>query len=598
MMGLGFTAERPRRIKGGWEYTSLMPPAAMTEQLLDEDAGVRQTVQRMAEVIQGYKHQLNKVAPLLKGKDLEETCRKVFNHFHDNYQYARDPEGYEVLKTPSRFYNDRFFGGDCDDFSISVGAALLLLNISFKIRVTAYENSWQHVYIIVPKPGGGYYTIDCVLDQFDYEKPYSKKYDYTMMPLQTALQGIPIVVLNGFSIEGDPELESVLRGDDLDELITLLGLGEVPSAQKTGQALYDYLVKTRNAIAKDPGSMLMSGGAKAHLQMFDYAIANWNTPNREKALDILAQEESKWQAAGMPQELKGLEGILLGDDELENEYTLLGKVSIKKFWGKVKDSAKNVWKEAGKVAKKTVQAVKKYNPYTLSRRVGYLLAMKLNIGGMARTAYPGYFTWEAARAKKFSRSEWEAGVKARQAFEKKILSLHGKKEALQKAILNSWGKTKPAALSGLGFVETATLLPAAIPILESASDLDKAGVKSGDDRKWYQKIFDFLKKNGNKAFPTSDLDASAQPGRENAAPPPDENLPPGLKDDKKSNTGLYVGLAVGAVSLVAAAAFLFRGQPQGSRPALSGLPTHTSVPRSPYPPRKKKAKKIPTILLK
>ncbi|MBA2611318.1 MAG: hypothetical protein H0U95_05050 [Bacteroidetes bacterium] len=48
-------------------------------------------------------------------------------------------------------------------------------------RITKYkENFFQHIYPIVPIGNGKYITMDCVVDNFNYEEPYSEKKDYNM----------------------------------------------------------------------------------------------------------------------------------------------------------------------------------------------------------------------------------------------------------------------------------------------------------------------------------------------------------------------------------------------------------------------------------
>jgi hypothetical protein len=617
MSSLGFTANRPRVIKPGWEYINLIPRATMTENVVARNGNVRDTVHVMAQVVHKYKHQLEKIAPLLKGVTLEDTCRKVFNFFHDHYQYINDEKGLEQLKSPARFFADRFTGGDCDDFSISVSSALCLLNIPHYIRVTAYDHDWQHVYIIVPEPSGGYYTIDCVLDQFDAEKPFSKKFDYKMNPNSNALSGIPIVVLSGVEAIGayNPELDAILNGADFNEVNTLLGLGSVPNQKQMDDSLYKHLVRTRDYILKNPNDLLFQGGAKANLRMFNYAIDNWNTPNRQRALDILAKEENKWQNVKLPSELKGLEDILFGDDDdliLDHEYSLLGKISLKKFWNNVKKTATNIAKETVKVGKKVLTAIIRYNPITLGMRAGYLLAMGVNLGGLASRISPGLLTKNEAKAKKMSDGDHRHGINAYAASKKQFVTiLKGRETALKKAVRKGQGSTALAGeLDGLGVVATATIAAAAVPLIATAKDMDSAGVPNPEKKKWHTVVFDSIKKYGKKLFgkrDTADIDASAEPGHEQTAPPQgyanntDAFLPIPLDaepQNQKSNTGLYI--ALGAAGLLTAAVIFSRLQaPRASRPQLSGISTQSYAPSSPYPQRKKKkAKKVRTILLR
>ncbi len=39
---------------------------------------------------------------------------------------------------------------------------------------------WSHIYVIVPKPGGGYYTLDPVTNKFNSEPTFTEKKDFNM----------------------------------------------------------------------------------------------------------------------------------------------------------------------------------------------------------------------------------------------------------------------------------------------------------------------------------------------------------------------------------------------------------------------------------
>ena len=56
-------------------------------------------------------------------------------------------------------------------------------------------DSWQHVYVIVPLGDeNNFCVIDGVVSEFNYEKKYTKKMDFTM-----SLNGINVAVLSGVS---------------------------------------------------------------------------------------------------------------------------------------------------------------------------------------------------------------------------------------------------------------------------------------------------------------------------------------------------------------------------------------------------------------
>ena len=165
----------------------------------------------------------------------------LFNHI----QYKLDQKGLEQLRRPNRSWAERQTGIDCDCFSIFVSSILTNLKIPHEFRITKYNrDEYQHVYVIVPSDGkSGYITIDCVLSEFNYEKPFTAKKDFTM-----SLNGINVAVLSG--TETDNVFDLVAGLDDLE----LLGADD--EAQRL-QTIYDHLVKTRKMIAEKPSLIRM-----------------------------------------------------------------------------------------------------------------------------------------------------------------------------------------------------------------------------------------------------------------------------------------------------------------------------------------------------
>ena len=140
------------------------------------------TIREMDKWIRKYQWQTASVAKELQGNTLEATCRKVWEFAYRHFQYRPDKEWVEQIRTPLRSWKDRASGIDCDCYSILISTILLNQGIAHKLRKTKYRGGadYQHIYVVVPKPGGGYYTLDPVVDSFNYEEPYTAKYDHPM----------------------------------------------------------------------------------------------------------------------------------------------------------------------------------------------------------------------------------------------------------------------------------------------------------------------------------------------------------------------------------------------------------------------------------
>ncbi len=450
----------------------------------------------MSDIVDRTLHQTAAISKTLKRNTLPETLDAVWTFLYKHVQYKLDRPDVEELREPARSWADRATGIDCDCFSIFVSSILSNLGIKHKFRITKYGAGWQHVYVVIPVPDnkkGEYWIIDCVLDRFNYEKTYTDKLDFTMETL-----GITIATLSGTE---DTELNAILTGVDFE----LGGFGSDEDTLDLGQ-LKSHLVRTRNYIAKNPHSVIFNGGAKRHVRDLNYAIKHWDTPNRHKALNNLADAEHVWnQQLGLVPDGEPLEDIDferqididMADTLMDGALGRLGKTkSKKKFWNVVKTAAKKVTqkhKDAGKkiqqfvkkedakrkeqlkklkefkhkvdnklfelkrkVDNKVIDAVKKtlratllkYNPLVAVARGGFLLVMHENWWGFARGLYPAYLTEAEALAKGYKSSDWEKAKKVIGKIEKIFVKvLAGESKNLQKAITHGFNR-KPK-LSGI-----------------------------------------------------------------------------------------------------------------------------------------------------
>ncbi len=466
-----------REIKSGLQYDHLFPAPNLLDKIVYRDGGIRDTVKTMQETVHKYLDDTVLIAPKLKGKSLEETCHNIWDFLYWHCQYKLDEAGKEQLRRPARAWHDRMQGIDFDCFSIFTSSILTNLDIPHSFRITKYLNEngnagdWQHVYVIVPKKNGGHFTIDCVAHHFDYEKPYHDKIDYHM----TQLNGIPIAVLSGIGETPDDELYGILSGADFNEVEELEGLGKIPTDKQALDAIYNHLARTRDYIQKNPKTVFTSGGAEAHLQMLNYAINNWNSPNRDEVLDLLEKEEERWN------EHNGVSGLA---DEDEDEINGLGAVKgKKKFFSKIKDAVKNVGKKVGQGIKKIAKGILKYNPLSIAVRGGFLLAMKINLLGMASKIYPAYLTEAEAKTKGITADKWQRAKTALSRIEKLFVDkLQGRAEKLKKAIVNGRATKQFRGFGELGEPATITsVVASAVPLIKAYEEIKKAGLQGAAD---------------------------------------------------------------------------------------------------------------------
>lgn len=229
------------------------------------------------------------------------------------------------------------------------------------------------------------------------------------------LNGMPIQFLNGTDTTDNniyQQYYDVLSGVDFNNCLD--------GTDDADNALFKHLTKTRNIIAARP-DLVRNQNPETALQMVDYAIKYWHTPQRDKALDILEHQENM---------LMGLGAIYYDFEEGEALEGFWKKVNNarKKVGAKVKNAAKKVGAGVKKAAQKTWQAVKRFNPLSVTIRAGILAAFTMNMGQFATKSYPAIMPGFAP----------DVTAKSKQAYAqiKKIFvdQLGGKESKLQKAI--------------------------------------------------------------------------------------------------------------------------------------------------------------------
>lgn len=187
-------AEVRRALRSGEEFEQLFPSPKGRHITIIKDAEVGDTLELIQKTVPLTLKDTAKIAKLLKGDTLEETCENIWNFVYTHIQYKRDEKGVEQVRRPARTWWDRHTGVDCDCYTEFISSILTNLSIPHKLRITKYNGKsyWQHIYPVVPKDGDStksltdredYIVIDCVKDAFDDEQPFSDFKDYDGMRL-------------------------------------------------------------------------------------------------------------------------------------------------------------------------------------------------------------------------------------------------------------------------------------------------------------------------------------------------------------------------------------------------------------------------------
>ena len=441
-----------RAIKDGSRFNSYFPPPDERDRVIVKDGEVTDTVELMEKVVWKYLDDTKRIAPLLMRPSTLETCKAIWDFMYSFIQYKLDKRGLEQLRRPARSWAERATGVDCDCMSIFASSILTNLKIPHSFRITKYsQDSWQHVYVIVPiKGANNYCVIDAVVSEFNYEKKYTDKMDYNMN-----LKGINVAVLSGIS--GNDHYEAVMATS-----LSGIGLGATTN-QSDLDKLYQNIVSTRNAVAQNPSLVSTVDDPQALIKMLDYAIQYWYTDKRNEALDILAKNEAQ---LNLQNGVATMNGMGYDPDDLA-----LSGINVKGFFTNVKNTVKTVGQKVGQAAKVAVKAVVKFNPLSIAARGGFLLAMKLNLGKMASKIKWAYGTQQQAAAKGVSAANWQKSKDALVKIEKLFADkLQGSRDALKNAILkgragNLSGYVEDQLLGYLGDPASATVIAAATPVI-------------------------------------------------------------------------------------------------------------------------------------
>lgn len=162
------------------EFDRLIPKPTGIVEVIKRNAELEDTIEFLPQAVKKVAWQVKKIAPLFKGKTLEETCRNIWERFYTRIRYCKDEPGKEQIRSPRVTWWGR--KGDCDDFTVLISACLCNLGIRhiFRIMMQTEEKGFQHIYPVVITPTGHEIIIDCVLPKFNYEVPYIQKIDKEM----------------------------------------------------------------------------------------------------------------------------------------------------------------------------------------------------------------------------------------------------------------------------------------------------------------------------------------------------------------------------------------------------------------------------------
>ncbi|BDD03743.1 transglutaminase-like domain-containing protein [Aureibacter tunicatorum] len=481
-------AKFKRPLKDGVEFNSYFSFPDHKEDFPTMQADYFQIVDLMKDLILKTQSQTAKIAKRLNGESLGEICENIYDFIYNHVQYKEDEKGWEVLHTPDRIWFKRFTGVDCDDYTILASSILLNLGISHALRMVAYDNDYQHIYVVVPKfkhsnldHRSDYYAIDPVVDEFNQEPKYADhppKHDEIMIPvrvlsgveqttefipdmnqdIEDMLVGISGVSSNSSFIQAKSSVNLLDEEPDFTDELLLSGLGSNSqdlSPDQVMDGLWDgvkiHLIKTRNTLLSKPVFKQLESGL---IQEINHALDNWIDPvQRAKTILLLAEKEEKLereanQTEGLGFLKKFRKRIWRGIKKtvkrvgkgIKKVSRKIGK-SVKRAWTGIKKTAKKVGKAVWTGVKKVGKFLMRFNPVTALARGGVLLAIGGNAFKMAEKLGLAFLSPSEARKHNVDEGAYKKSIEAyKKTYNLFVNIMQGKRSKLDKAIRKGFRK--------------------------------------------------------------------------------------------------------------------------------------------------------------
>lgn len=101
-------------------------------------------------------------------RDWWGEIKSVFGAIRDNVRYVRDIYNVDTFQAPNRTLE--FNGGDCDDYTITLGSVLQSIGYPIKVRIVQSRdsNDYNHIFLLVglpPRVPGAWYSLDASVNK-------------------------------------------------------------------------------------------------------------------------------------------------------------------------------------------------------------------------------------------------------------------------------------------------------------------------------------------------------------------------------------------------------------------------------------------------
>lgn len=139
--------------------------------------------QLIRAILNGFPKAVEQTRALAKHFEKEsarQSAKSVWEFLKNQLNYRADGFAYQAVKSPSALLATG--SGDCKSYSLLAAGILANLGYRVKLRFTGYDvtsTDPSHVYVIASRDGQTF-IVDGVWNEFDTEKPFVHKKDFTM----------------------------------------------------------------------------------------------------------------------------------------------------------------------------------------------------------------------------------------------------------------------------------------------------------------------------------------------------------------------------------------------------------------------------------
>jgi hypothetical protein len=166
---MGYVSQSNKTIIDASKYAHLYPKSDGVD-LFEQYGEPKDTVSLILDNVAKFSYQTKGISQALRGGNVDQTCRNLWDYYYNHFQYKEDESGKEQVRTPARSFADRAQGIDCDCFAQSILCNLSNLGIKGHLRIIKRhgEDNYTHIYVVV-NHNGKEIIIDPVMDVYDKE---------------------------------------------------------------------------------------------------------------------------------------------------------------------------------------------------------------------------------------------------------------------------------------------------------------------------------------------------------------------------------------------------------------------------------------------